>query len=77
MPHTSVTRNVSRLSGWLKGNASSNMSVTRDASRLSGWFKGDAFSNMFTEGNFPISTYMLTESEIGTEVAKKWLANLA
>ena len=34
-------------------------------------------THMFTEGNFPISTYMLTESEIGTEVAKKWLANLA
>ena len=38
----SVTRDVSKLSGWLKANAPENMPimlVTLDVSKLSGWLK--------------------------------------
>ena len=40
-----VTRDVSRLSGWLKADAELNMKVilvTLDVSRLSGWLKAAA-----------------------------------
>ena len=40
-----VTLDVSRLSGWLKAAAESNMKpmfVTLDVSRLSGWLKAEA-----------------------------------
>ena len=41
----SMTRDVSKLSGWLKADAEPNMSyinVTLDVSRLSGWLKANA-----------------------------------
>ena len=40
-----VTLDVSRLSGWLKADANSNMPrmyVTLDVSKLIGWLKADA-----------------------------------
>ena len=44
-----MTRDVSKLSGWLKADAWLNMEpmfVTLDVSRLSGWLKAAAPSNM-------------------------------
>ena len=44
-----VTRDVSKLSGWLKADAEPNMPpmyVTLEVSKLSGWLKADAESNM-------------------------------
>ena len=49
MPPMSVTRDVSKLSGWLKADAEPNMApmdVTLKVSKLSGWLKADAESNM-------------------------------
>ena len=45
MAHMSVTLEMSKLSGWLKSQAESNMLrmlVTRDVSKLSGWLKETA-----------------------------------
>ena len=45
MNFMSVTRDVSRLSGWLKADADPNMRnmlVTLDVSRVSGWLKAAA-----------------------------------